>query len=128
MKIDPYLSPLMLMIISDGKEWAQNTRKQPDLVGLSENMQKWENAIFSKSPNSLILKFYGVIHSNHQNIPKDHKARHGTFFFIRITFSSHVFRRPVQRIKHRWRDLIVINQHLTICKTYIFLAIQCLRN
>ena len=29
-------------------------------------------------------------HSHHQDIPKNHKARHGTFFFIRITFSSHV--------------------------------------
>ena len=28
------------MIISDGKEWAENTRKQPDLVGLSENHPK----------------------------------------------------------------------------------------
>ena len=25
MKIEPYLSPMMLMIISDGKEWAENT-------------------------------------------------------------------------------------------------------
>ena len=45
-KIDPYLSPMMLMIISDGKEWAENTRKQPDLVGLSENHPK--NAISQK--------------------------------------------------------------------------------
>ena len=27
---------------------------------------------------------------HHQDIPKNHKSRHGTFFFIRITFSSHV--------------------------------------
>ena len=29
-------------------------------------------------------------HSHHQDYPKNQKARHGTFFFIRITFSSHV--------------------------------------
>ena len=29
-------------------------------------------------------------HSHHQDTPKNQKARHGTFFFIRITFSSHV--------------------------------------
>ena len=33
--------------------------------------------------------------SHHQDIPKNHKARHGTFFFIRITFSSHVHIDPV---------------------------------
>ena len=61
LKLDPYSSPMMLMIISDGKERALNMQKQPDLVGLSENMQKWENAIFSNSLNVPILKFYGVI-------------------------------------------------------------------
>ena len=29
-------------------------------------------------------------HSHHQDTPKNQKARHVTFFFIRITFSSHV--------------------------------------
>ena len=28
--------------------------------------------------------------SHHQDIPKNHEASHGTFFFTRITFSSHV--------------------------------------
>ena len=32
-----------------------------------------------------------VGHSHHQDTPKNQKARHGTFFFIRITFSSHVW-------------------------------------
>ena len=40
LKIDPYSSPMTLMIISDGKEQALNMQKQPDLMGLSENMQK----------------------------------------------------------------------------------------
>ena len=61
LKIDQDLSLMMLIIISDGKERVLNMQKQPDLVGLSENMQKWENAIFSKSLNVPILKFYGVI-------------------------------------------------------------------
>ena len=61
LKIDPDLSLMMLIIISDGKERVLNMQKQPDLVGLSENMQKWENAIFSNSLNVPILKFYGVI-------------------------------------------------------------------
>ena len=61
MKIDLYILAMMSMIISDSKEHAENTGKQPDLVGLSENMQKWENAIFSNSLNVPILKFYGVI-------------------------------------------------------------------
>ena len=83
------------MFISDGKEWDENTRKQPDLVGLSENRQKkWKTAIFSKSPNVPILKFYGAIPTTYVDIPKNKKARHGIFFFIRITFSSHVCSLP----------------------------------
>ena len=49
MKIDQYIFPMMSMIISDGKEHAENTGKKPDLVGLSENPpQKHKKSIFSK--------------------------------------------------------------------------------
>ena len=37
MKIDLYILAMMSIIISDGKEHAENTGKKPDLVGLSEN-------------------------------------------------------------------------------------------
>ena len=30
-------------------------------------------------------------HSDHQDTPKNQRARHGTFFFIWVTFSSHVY-------------------------------------
>ena len=33
MKIDPNSSPMMLKITTDGKEQAEKTHKQPDLVG-----------------------------------------------------------------------------------------------
>ena len=39
-KIDSYIFPMMSIIISDSKEHAENTGKQPDLVRLSENHQK----------------------------------------------------------------------------------------
>ena len=42
MKIDPYSSPKMLKITSDGKEQAENTHKQPDLVGWVKITQKME--------------------------------------------------------------------------------------
>ena len=62
-KIDPYLSPMMLMIISDGKEWAENTQKQPDLVGLSENHpKKRKKCDFSKRARNFFLKI-GKIHA-----------------------------------------------------------------
>ena len=42
--------------------------------------------------------------SHHQHIPKNHEASHGTFFFTRITFSSHVgnlkgFSMPLQYVR-----------------------------
>ena len=61
MKIDPYIFPMMSMIISDGKEHAENTGKKPDLVGLSENPpQKHKKSIFSKIAKEicLILKIW----------------------------------------------------------------------
>ena len=33
-------------------------------------------------------------HSDHQDTPKNQRARHGTFFFVWTTFSSHVRRLP----------------------------------
>ena len=49
MKIDLYILATMSIIISDSKEHAENTGKQPDLVGLSENHpQKNKTCIFSK--------------------------------------------------------------------------------
>ena len=45
------------MIISDGKEQAKNTRKQPDLVGLSENHpKKHKKCIYSKIAKEKELK------------------------------------------------------------------------
>ena len=56
MKIDPYIFPMMSMIISDGKEHAENTGKKPDLVGLSENPpQKHKKSIFSKIAKEICL-------------------------------------------------------------------------
>ena len=46
MKIDLYILAMMSIIISDSKEHAENTGKQLDLVGLSENHPK--NAISQK--------------------------------------------------------------------------------
>ena len=44
------------MIISDGKEHAENTGKKPDLVGLSENPpQKHKKSIFSKIAKEICL-------------------------------------------------------------------------
>ena len=40
MKIDLYILAMMSIIISDSKEHAENTGKQLDLVGLSENHPK----------------------------------------------------------------------------------------
>ena len=58
-KSSPVTVPNSEIFISDDKEQAENMRKQPDLVGLSEN--RWKNAIFSKSSNVPILKLHGVI-------------------------------------------------------------------
>ena len=49
MKIDLYILAMMSIIISDSKEHAENTGKQLDLVGLSENHpKKHKKCIFSK--------------------------------------------------------------------------------
>ena len=49
MKIDLYILAMMSIIISDSKEHAENTGKQLDLVGLSENHpKKHKKSIYSK--------------------------------------------------------------------------------
>ena len=47
MKIDLYILAMMSIIISDSKEHAENTGKQLDLVGLSENHPKKHKNAFS---------------------------------------------------------------------------------
>ena len=49
MKIDPYIFPMMSIIISDGKEHAENTGKQPDLMGLSKKSTQ-NHHLFLKLP------------------------------------------------------------------------------
>ena len=48
-----------------------------------------EKCYFLKIPQWPDFEILGG-HSHHQDTPKNQRARHGTFFFIRITFSSHV--------------------------------------
>ena len=50
LKIDPDLSLMILIIISDGKERVLNMQKQPDLVLLSENRRKNGKMQFSQNP------------------------------------------------------------------------------
>ena len=50
---------------------------------------KMEKCYFLKIPQWPDFENLGG-HSHHQDVPKNPRAGHGTFFFIRITFSSHV--------------------------------------
>jgi len=58
-------------------------------VFCEKKVDKWKNAIFSKSSNVPILKICGVI-SEHLSQPKKLDESDGGFSFLGIIFSSHV--------------------------------------
>ena len=89
MKIDPYSSPMMLMIIPDSKNGPKTRENSQIWWGWVKIGDKMEKCYFLKIPQWPNFEILGG-HSHHQDTPKNQRARHGTFFFIWVTFSSHV--------------------------------------
>ena len=80
---------MMLMIISDSKNGPKTRENSQIWWGWVKIGDKMEKCYFLKIPQWPDFENLGG-HSHHQDVPKNPRAGHGTFFFIRITFSSHV--------------------------------------
>ena len=78
------------MIISDSKNGPKTRENSQIWWGWVKIGDKMEKCYFLKIPQWPDFENLGG-HSHHQDVPKNPRAGHGTFFFIRVTFSSHVY-------------------------------------